>query len=166
MDGGLRIGAADRSITGPAHASCPHPGEERGKLPPQRQQATPPREASLLVTGCFTAPICRVGFRSGLSAPRKAGRRPTLQPPPQIPQSKASTASEVVYFLSAQVVYFYSALDSKAITCLRRSSDDQARATTRGRWKGWSATRGETSWCRVRDSPPGTSSTLTCWFNR
>jgi hypothetical protein len=31
-------------------------------------------------------------------------------PLPQIPQSKASTAYEVVYFLSARVVYFY-ALD-------------------------------------------------------
>jgi len=30
-----------------------------------------------------------------------------------------------------------------------------ARATTRGRWKGWWATRGGTSGCRVRDSPPG-----------
>jgi len=84
----------------------------------------PPREASLLVTRWFTAPICRVGFRSGLSAPRKAGRRPTLQPPPQIPKSKASTAYEVVYFLSASVVYFYSALDiadpHKALREMRR----------------------------------------------
>src|ERR1700733_13718033 len=91
MDRGIRIGAVDRSITGPAHSSRPHPGDERGKLPAQRQQATTPREASLLATGWFTAPICRVAFRSGLSAPRKAGRRPTLQPPPQIPQSKAPT---------------------------------------------------------------------------
>ena len=33
------------------------------------------------------------------------------------------------------------------------------------KWKGWWATRGGTSWCRVRDSPPGKSLTLTCWFN-
>src|SRR5579862_7212381 len=88
MDRGVRIGAADGSPAGPAHAPRPHPGDERRKLPVERQQAPTPREASLLVTVCFTAPICRVGFRSGLSAPRKAGRRPTLQPPPQIPQSK------------------------------------------------------------------------------
>jgi hypothetical protein len=56
------------------------------------------------------APICRAGFRSGLNAPRQAGRRPTLQPPPQIQQIKPFPTREVVYFLSAQVVYFYSAL--------------------------------------------------------
>src|SRR5208282_3304697 len=104
MDRSLWIGAADGSLAGPAHTSRPYPGDERGKLPAQRQQATPPSEASLLATGRFTAPICRVGFRSGLSAPRKAGRRPTLQPPPQIPQSKAPTTRELVYFLSASVV--------------------------------------------------------------
>src|SRR5579862_5488425 len=72
MDRGVRIGAADGSPAGPAHAPRPHPGDERRKLPVERQQAPTPREASLLVTVCFTAPICRVGFRSGLSAPRKS----------------------------------------------------------------------------------------------
>ena len=38
------------------------------------------------------------------NAPRKAGRRPTLQPPPQIPQTKAPTTRELVYFPAALVV--------------------------------------------------------------
>jgi hypothetical protein len=33
------------------------------------------------------------------------------------------------------------------------------------RQKGWWATRGTTSWCRVRDSPPGRSSTRVCSCN-
>ena len=45
----------------------------------------------------------------------------------------------------------------RAIICSRRSSDGLARATTRGKWKGWWAMRGGTSWCRCRDSPVGRS---------
>ena len=33
-------------------------------------------------------------------------------------------------------------------TCSRTGSDDPARAMTKGRWRGWWATRGATSWCR------------------
>src|ERR1700691_5517147 len=105
MDGSVRIRAADGSPPGPAHPSRPHPGDERGKLPPQRQQAKAAYQATFLVAPTpLPAPICEGGFRSGLSAPRKAGRRPTLQPPPQIHQTKPSTAYEVVYFLSAPLV--------------------------------------------------------------
>ena len=63
---------------GPAHRSRPHPGHERGKLQAQGQQSAADPEATFLVPGHSTAPICRVGFRSGLNAPRQAGRRPTL----------------------------------------------------------------------------------------
>jgi hypothetical protein len=35
-----------------------------------------------VMTAISTAPIYEGDFRSGLNAPRKAGRRPTLQPPP------------------------------------------------------------------------------------
>src|SRR5208282_4967640 len=75
MDRSLRIRAADRRSPGSAHASCPHPGDERRELPAQGQQAAAPQ------TPFLVAPICEGGFRSGLNAPRKAGRRPTLQPP-------------------------------------------------------------------------------------
>src|ERR1700689_1466780 len=111
MDGGVRIRTADGSAAGPAHSPRPHPGNERGKLPAEGQQAEAGRQATFLVAPTpLPAPIYEGGFRSGLSAPRKAGRRPTLQPPPQIPQSKTSAAYEVVYLLSAPVVYYYSAL--------------------------------------------------------
>jgi len=36
----------------------------------------------------------------------------------------------------------------RATAYLKRSSDVRARATTRGRWKGWWAMRGGTFWCR------------------
>src|SRR5271168_1900541 len=104
MDRGLRVGAADRRPAGPAYPSCPHSGDERRELPPQRQQAQAFQQGTLLALAQFTAAICRDGLRSGLNAPRKAGRRPTLQPPPQINQSKASTTQELVYFLPAPVV--------------------------------------------------------------
>src|SRR4051794_9423780 len=34
------------------------------------------------------------------------------------------------------------------IVCLRRSSADRARATTKETWRGWSAMHGVTSWCQ------------------
>ena len=40
-----------------------------------------------------------------------------------------------------------------------------ARATTKGKWKGWWATRGATSWCRFRGSRVGKSSTRICSCN-
>ena len=49
MDGGVRIGAADRSPTGSSHPPCPHPGDERGKLPAQGQQAPACREVPFLI---------------------------------------------------------------------------------------------------------------------
>jgi hypothetical protein len=71
----------------------------------KRQQAQAATEASFLVAlVALPAPICGGGFRSGLNAPRRAGRRPTLQPPPQIPQSKDPTTRELVYFPAARVV--------------------------------------------------------------
>src|SRR3954451_9722239 len=78
MDRGVRIRAADRSSTGPAHASRSHPGNERGKLPPQRQQAPTSRETTLLdIRLGICIPICRVGLRSGQTRParRVAGLR-------------------------------------------------------------------------------------------
>src|SRR5205085_1421676 len=105
MDRGFRIRAADGSPAGPAHPPRPHPGDERGQLPVERQQAQAATEASFLVAlAPLAPPIYEGGFRSGLNAPRKAGRRPTLQPPSQIPQTKAPDTRELVYFLSAPVV--------------------------------------------------------------
>jgi len=51
------------------------------------------------------------------SAPRKAGRRPPLQPSPQIHGKKTPTAYGMVYFLSGEAVYSYSALDSEGQNC-------------------------------------------------
>ena len=48
--GGLRIGAADRSPAGSSHPPCPHPGDERGKLPAQGQQTKAFRKASRLIS--------------------------------------------------------------------------------------------------------------------
>ena len=88
----------------PAYPSRPHPGDERGKLPAQGQQvAAGLRSHAPNHTG-LPRRFAGVGFRSGLNAPRKAGRRPTLQPPPQIPQTKASATQGLVYFSSAPVV--------------------------------------------------------------
>ena len=39
VDGGLRLGEADRRPAGPAHSPRPHPGDERRELPPQAEQA-------------------------------------------------------------------------------------------------------------------------------
>src|ERR1019366_4096784 len=39
----------------------------------------------------------------------------------------------------------------------------RAKATTRARLKGWSATRGATSWCRSLMQPASLSSTRACW---
>src|SRR4051794_28074653 len=50
MDRGVRIRAADGSSAGPAHASRSHPGNERGKLPTQGQQAATSNQATLLAT--------------------------------------------------------------------------------------------------------------------
>src|SRR5882762_3523938 len=52
--------------------------------------------------------------------------------------------------------------DTRAVNCratayLRRSSDVRARATTRGRWKGWWAMRGGTFWCRFHGWAVGRS---------
>ena len=41
----------------------------------------------------------------------------------------------------------------RAIISLPTSSGGRRRATTRARWKGWSGTRGGTSWCRSRPAP-------------
>jgi hypothetical protein len=62
-------------------------------------------------------------LRSGLSAPPKGRRRPPLQPPPQIDQRKPLTSYGVVYFLSAEVVYFYSALDKLEKIMVRSFQD-------------------------------------------
>lgn len=87
------------------------------------------------VTGCRTAnagalalvlsPVIGADLQERLSLrPKRAAlsgrRRPPLPPPPQIPQTKPSTAYEAVYFLSAAVVYFYSALDSTGVTVQSR----------------------------------------------
>ena len=37
MDRGFRLGASHRRVAGPPHPPCAHPGNERGKLPPQAQ---------------------------------------------------------------------------------------------------------------------------------
>jgi len=42
--------------------------------------------------------ICRSSLHSDLNASRKAGRRPTFQPLPQIPEYKALATNELVYF--------------------------------------------------------------------
>ena len=49
-----------------------------------------PAKAFVIARPAIRRRFAEGGFRSGLNAPRKAGRRPTLQPPPQIPQSKAT----------------------------------------------------------------------------
>jgi hypothetical protein len=67
-------------------------------------------------------------LHSGLSASRKAGRRPTFQPLPKISESKSLTTNELVYFPAVPVVYFYSALDTKRRADL---ADAAARATVR-----------------------------------
>jgi transposase len=47
--------------------------------------------------------------------------------------------------------------------CSPTASDDLGRATTKARSKGWSATRGATSWCLFRTWLASQSSTLSCW---
>src|SRR6266446_3088063 len=47
------------------------------------------------------------------------------------------------------------AVNCRATAYLRRSSDVRARATTRGRWKGWWAMRGGTLWCRFHGGQSG-----------
>ena len=47
----------------------------------------------------------------------------------------------------------------RATTCSPRSSAVRPRATTRARWRTWSATRGATSWCRFRERQAGRRST-------
>ena len=41
---------ADRSPAGSSHPPCPHPGDERGKLPAQGQQTKAFRKASRLIS--------------------------------------------------------------------------------------------------------------------
>src|ERR1700675_3848581 len=57
MDRSLRIRAADGGPAGPAHPSRPHPGDERGKLPAQGQQAAADPEATLLTTPVYGADL-------------------------------------------------------------------------------------------------------------
>ena len=68
---------------GPAHPPRSHPGDERRELPAQGQQEEAPRHVSFLAARAhIRRRIFEGGLRYGLHAPRKAGRRPTLQPPP------------------------------------------------------------------------------------
>jgi hypothetical protein len=54
MDRSIRIRAADGGSPGPAHSSRPHPGDERGKLSPQRQQTEAAYQATFLVAPAST----------------------------------------------------------------------------------------------------------------
>lgn len=49
VDRGLPIRASDGCVAGSAHPPCPHPGNERGKLPAQGQQTSQGRESPLVV---------------------------------------------------------------------------------------------------------------------
>jgi len=96
MDRGIRLGAADGSPAGPAHASRPHPGDERRELPAQGPQAAAPRKATFLIaraTGptrsshprgdCLTAQFSpEPAERDGLEAvPQLARGCPTFSRP-------------------------------------------------------------------------------------
>ena len=77
MDRSARIGAADRRPAGPAHPPRPHPGDERRKLPAEKQRkkdvpASSPLQDSRRFGG---------GFRSALTTPPYGRRRAPLQPP-------------------------------------------------------------------------------------
>src|ERR1017187_9841267 len=116
MDGGSRIGTADRGPTGPAHPPRSYPGNERRELPPQAEQTQERPAAQPLIRQPL--PRTHLGeenvFRYGLNAPPCRRRRPSLQPSssPTIPDL---LRAQLVYFYSAALVYFYSALDSTGI---------------------------------------------------
>ena len=97
--------AADRSPAGPAHPPRPHPGDERGKLPAQRQQAKPPREASLLVTRSFTAPICEGRLPLRPKRAPQSGSQAYAPAAPANPSNQSTNPTcELVYFPSAPMV--------------------------------------------------------------
>src|SRR5271166_1505302 len=102
MDGGSRIGTADRGPTGPAHPPRSYPGDERRELPPQAKQTKTRLAAQLLIRQPLRR--TRLGeenvFRSGLNAPPFRRRRPSLQP---------SSSPTIPDLLTAQLVYFYPA---------------------------------------------------------
>jgi hypothetical protein len=66
MDRSVRIRAADGSPAGPAHPSRPHPGDERGKLPAQGQQAEAHQQGTFLGRPAL---ILRRRFTRAASAP-------------------------------------------------------------------------------------------------
>src|ERR1039458_7014612 len=117
MDRGSRIGTADRRAAGPAHSPRPHPGDERRKLPSETEQTQAGLPAELLIRPLPASTVgrhpprqTRLGeedvFRCGLNAPLSggAGLRSRRPPPRQSP-------GLLVYFYSAPVVCFHSALD-------------------------------------------------------
>lgn len=100
--------APGQNTTVGSYSSTPHSAlAEAEKTMPAtdkliRQQTEAVSEASLLVT---PAPHPgRICFHSALNASRHAGRRPTFQPLPQIPECKALATNELVYYPAAPVV--------------------------------------------------------------
>jgi hypothetical protein len=91
MDRSARIGKVDRRPARSAHPPRSHPGDERRQLPPQ---AEPSQTDTIRGTLNTTPP----------SAPRGSSSAPS---PPQSPNIQL-----LVYFYSAPLAWFYSALDS------------------------------------------------------
>src|SRR3974390_220753 len=123
MARGLGLRAAHRRPAGPAHPPRPYPGDERRELPAEAEQAQTRLTDELLIRQPPAStpahhPLrrTRLGeedvFRSGLNAPPCRRRRPPLQPPSS-PTNPDLLPAPLVYFYSAAVVWFYSALDNR-----------------------------------------------------
>src|SRR5580658_337467 len=105
MDRGLRLRTPHRGSARPHHPSCPHPGNERRQLP---AQAKPPQKKSTHHRPLSPPPNAASGGEEPLPL---RSRAPS---PPKTTPSSSLLLLLVAPFCSAQVVYFYSALDTIA----------------------------------------------------
>src|SRR6266540_2003531 len=105
MDGSARLRTPPRSLAGPAHPSCPYPGDERRQLPPQTK---PPQTGATL-----RRPLIHLTLLPGHHTQCwGAGPLPLRSRAPAPQQILKQLPTLLAPFYSATVDYFYSALDT------------------------------------------------------